>query len=183
MEHPSQWPQAEHIRCGDEQDLEAILAIEAACFAQPWPAELLGRRLEQGSFFVYEEAQAIRGYIIIGLRPPRPWEQLRRQLQSWLGRASGQAEPYGHVLNLAVAPRYRRRGIAGVLLRTGLAYLRHRRAGCVELEVRVNNEAALQLYRKFGFQIVARLPRYYYQQAEDAYLMRKCFQSSPCLDR
>jgi ribosomal-protein-alanine N-acetyltransferase len=39
------------------------------------------------------------------------------------------------------------------------------------LEVRAGNEAALSLYRKFGFDVVGRRPRYYQDNYEDALLM------------
>jgi ribosomal-protein-alanine N-acetyltransferase len=39
------------------------------------------------------------------------------------------------------------------------------------LEVRVSNEAAQNLYRKFGFKIVGRRKQYYSDNREDAYIM------------
>jgi ribosomal-protein-alanine N-acetyltransferase len=46
-----------------------------------------------------------------------------------------------------------------------------RGAELATLEVRVSNQAAVNLYHKFGFQIVGRRPRYYRDNGEDALLM------------
>ena len=65
------------------------------------------------------------------------------------------------IYSLAVDPACRGRGLAGILM-TALAR-RVVRRGChaMSLEVRADNEAALGLYQKVGFEVVARLPRYY----------------------
>jgi hypothetical protein len=53
--------------------------------------------------------------------------------------------------NIAVHPDYRRRGIAQRLTRNGINHARKRRAGGIWLHVRAENEAAIRLYRKLGF--------------------------------
>jgi len=76
----------------------------------------------------------------------------------------------GHVFSLGVLHEYRRRGIASALL--ALSMDKMFRLGCEEifLEVRVSNEPAQRLYRKFNYRVVARIPRYY-ADGEDAYVM------------
>jgi len=77
----------------------------------------------------------------------------------------------GHLVSIAVLREYRGRGIGSALLRRTLEVMRDvYRAESVYLEVRVSNEPAIRLYRRFGFKIVRRIP-YYYRDGEDAYVM------------
>jgi ribosomal protein S18 acetylase RimI-like enzyme len=60
------------------------------------------------------------------------------------------------ILSIAVDPDWQGRGVAKGLLPPALARLRARGCDCVRLEVRPENEAALRLYRGFGFEVVGR---------------------------
>jgi [ribosomal protein S18]-alanine N-acetyltransferase len=73
-----------------------------------------------------------------------------------------------HVLNVATAAEYRRRGIGLALMNQALAYARDRKARLVVLEVRLSNEAAIQLYRSMGFFAIGLRPGYYADNGEDA---------------
>ncbi len=73
------------------------------------------------------------------------------------------------VLNLAVQPAERRRGIAKALL----GYLLNHVASEVFLEVRAGNSSALKLYQQAGFQEVGRRGSYYRNPVEDAIIMRR----------
>lgn len=78
-----------------------------------------------------------------------------------------------HLMNLAVTPDYRRRGLAKVLMDDFVAEARSHGAADAWLEVAVDNEAALALYRAYGFELV-RVRRKYYQPAGiDALVMRR----------
>lgn len=72
------------------------------------------------------------------------------------------------VLNLAVDPDYRRRGIARALLAGALADA----PGAWFLEVRESNAAAVRLYSQFGFTLAGRRADYYRDPAEAAIVMR-----------
>jgi ribosomal protein S18 acetylase RimI-like enzyme len=76
------------------------------------------------------------------------------------------------VLNLAVAPDARRRGLGGALLRAGIAALRHRRVSEVFLEVREPNRSAQALYLSHGFRPVGQRASYYRNPREDALVLR-----------
>jgi ribosomal protein S18 acetylase RimI-like enzyme len=65
------------------------------------------------------------------------------------------------VLSIGVHPRWRRRGVAGVLLRLAIAAGRSAGMRRVRLEVRVDNRAAITLYERHGFAIVGTLASYY----------------------
>ncbi|MGH2927484.1 MAG: ribosomal protein S18-alanine N-acetyltransferase, partial [Solirubrobacteraceae bacterium] len=74
-----------------------------------------------------------------------------------------------HLMNIAVEPRMRRRGIARALLEQMIE-----RAGPeleYTLEVRTSNAAAIALYESFGFRSAGTRPRYYRDNGEDAVIM------------
>lgn len=72
-----------------------------------------------------------------------------------------------HLLNLAVAPVHRRKGMGRQLMAVLLAEAFKRGCGLVILEVREANTPARQLYEKFGFK-PERVRRGYYSNGEDA---------------
>ena len=78
------------------------------------------------------------------------------------------AEGECEILNLAVAPDFRRQGIARDLCRKVLEGFR----GAVYLEVRESNQAARDLYESLGFKELDRRYRYYYNPPEDAIVLK-----------
>jgi len=75
------------------------------------------------------------------------------------------------ILNLAVTPAHRRRGIALRLMNEAFQYARAAGARRAYLEVRGSNEAAIALYSHFGFTECGRRPRYYQYPVEDALVL------------
>jgi ribosomal-protein-alanine N-acetyltransferase len=75
------------------------------------------------------------------------------------------------VLNLAVHPIHRRKGIGSGLINASLDYWRKLALDIIYLEVRESNKAALRLYERFGFRMISRRPKYYRNPKEDAYVM------------
>ena len=78
-----------------------------------------------------------------------------------------------HVNNIAAHPQFRQRGIGARLMETAIEEGRRRGIAFVLLEVRASNEAAQSLYRKLGFNFVARRRDYYRFPTEDAFVMKK----------
>jgi ribosomal-protein-alanine N-acetyltransferase len=128
-------------------ELEAIGAIDRASF----PA---------GSVDVAEELD-------------RPWARI------WVARFGEGAVPSAfllawlvadelHVLSVATHPSARRRGLARALLAQALAAAREKKMRLVLLEVRRSNQAAIRLYRGFGFRAMGVRPGYYADNREDA---------------
>lgn len=78
----------------------------------------------------------------------------------------------GHVISLAVLPKSQRGGVGYTLMLKAVEAMRNYGAKEVYLEVRVNNEAAVNLYRKMGFEIVKKNIGYY-ADGESAYRMAK----------
>ena len=70
-------------------------------------------------------------------------------------------DDFADVATLAVAPDYRRQGIASRMIDTIIAEAIRRGATRMLLEVRTDNTAAIELYKKHGFSIIAERPNYY----------------------
>lgn len=77
-----------------------------------------------------------------------------------------------HLMNLAVVPEARRRGVARAFMEEFIEEARRERAADAWLEVAVTNEAAIALYREYGFEDVRIRPRYYQPENVDALVMR-----------
>jgi len=75
------------------------------------------------------------------------------------------------LLNLAVTPERRRRGIGQALLEAGLAVVRGRGGREIFLEVRASNAAAKALYLGNGFRPAGRRRGYYQKPSEDALVL------------
>ena len=131
------------VRPATADDLPAIAAIQrTSAEAAQWnPAEYLD----------YRTTVAISDGAIVGFLVTRMV-------------AEGECE----ILNVAVAPGFRRRGIArdllSVLLRTF--------AGVIFLEVRESNQAAQNLYQSLGFQRVGTRPDYYREPPEHGIVLK-----------
>ena len=138
------------IRSAVPADAVPLVEIERRCFSDPWSENSFREALESPWTFglVAQNARGIGGYLI--------------------GR---EVAGTGEVLNLAVAPDCRRRGVARALLRAGLAMLRKRRVQEVFLEVRESNESAQALYLSSGFRPVGQRTAYYRNPKEDALVL------------
>jgi ribosomal-protein-alanine N-acetyltransferase len=138
-----------HIRPLREADIPAVLAIEEASFSSPWSHAAFVHELHNphGSLIVAEQDGRVLGYLCC-------WYVVDEI----------------HILDIAVHPEQRRRGIGEQLLDHALAQGRARKAKTANLEVRRSNVAAIAFYEKFGFRSVA-VRRHYYSDGEDAFLM------------
>lgn len=76
-----------------------------------------------------------------------------------------------HITILAIQPIYRQQGLGQALLYALLVAAQQRQLERATLEVRVSNQSALALYRKFGFQDVGLRRRYYQDTGEDALIL------------
>lgn len=142
------------IRKARLTDIKAIFAIEKESFPTPWSRWT----------FLAELSQSIGHFLVAGPPPPLPW-QLWGYIVSWI------VADEMHLLNLAVHPAQRRRGIARALLSQALNLARSQGALVGWLEVRPSNGAARALYKSFGFREVGRRPGYYDDTNEDAILL------------
>ncbi len=139
-------------RFAEEKDLPAMAEIERRCFHTPWSEESLREDLMGNPLSVYlvleAESGDVAGYMSL-------WRILDE----------------GHINNVAVLPEYRRHGGASDMLEFMLKYSERNGISSHTLEVRVSNEGAIGLYRKFGFREAGVRKGYYEDNGEDALIM------------
>jgi [ribosomal protein S18]-alanine N-acetyltransferase len=146
------------IRRMTREDLPAVMELEKASFRNPWSFELLQRELghDWSIIFLLEEPLPEGGRRLLGISI------------FWI------VHDEVHVLNVATSPEHRRRGVGRALMNATLAEGRARKCSLATLEVRKSNEAAINLYKSFGFRPVGVRPNYYVdegQPPEDAIVM------------
>lgn len=136
------------IRPANASDLDVLVAIEDQSFKAPnWAREDFLKH----ECLVAECDGKVTGFVVF------------REI--FAGDAETLAER--EILNIAVAPEHRGKGLAKALMAEIL-----RGSGEFFLEVRESNSAARQLYRKLGFVEVARRPNYYESPSETAIVMK-----------
>jgi ribosomal-protein-alanine N-acetyltransferase len=128
-----------------------VAALERAVFGDPWSRRSFEEMLVLGH---------VRGFVLEG--------RGGRLAGYVIGSVAGDE---GEILNLAVAPRQRRRGFGKVLLEACLEWMRTAGASTVFLEVRRSNVAAIAMYVAAGFEPVGLRPNYYRKPTEDAVTM------------
>jgi ribosomal-protein-alanine N-acetyltransferase len=134
-------------------DLPQVIAIERRAFPTPWSLAMFVLELSKPSSICLAAVQAdrSRGGRLLG------YTICSRYADVW------------HVMNIAVDPPRRRRGIGTGLL-TALID-RAGRGASYTLEVRPSNPGAIALYERFGFRSAGTRPRYYRDTGEDALIM------------
>jgi [ribosomal protein S18]-alanine N-acetyltransferase len=141
---------AVEIRRLEAADLTAIEAIEQRAYPTPWSRSMFASELAKptsiclGAF----EGDDLLGYVINS-----------RYVDAW------------HIMNVAVDPDRRRRGIATRLLERLFELTRDDERRGYTLEVRISNEDAIRLYEQLGFEPRGIRRGYYTDNKEDALIM------------
>jgi ribosomal-protein-alanine N-acetyltransferase len=133
----------------DENDLDDLARLEAACLPDPWSRDDLALYFRSGAVTAYRllaapNAELALAFALFQLLP-------------------GEVE----LLRVGVAPEVRRRGCGRRLLAASLDRLRAGGRPVCHLEVRAGNGAARALYESLGFRLAGRR-RGYYPDGEDA---------------
>ena len=133
-----------------EHDLPEVVGIENISFTTPW-SEIL--------FFneIYKQRSIARVALI------------DKRVIGYI--CANYVADEGHILNLAVHPDFRRKGIAKTLVENILEELKETDCRFLYLEVRASNNAARELYEGFGFSVVGTRKKYYNKPEEDAVIM------------
>ena len=139
----------------EQQHVAQIAQLERLCFSDPWSEKSVGEELHNplSTWLVWVEDDRVLGYV---------------GSQTVLGETD--------MMNIAVAPECRRKGIGEGLISSLVEQLKERESHCLSLEVRASNAAAIGLYEKLGFHQVGRRPNYYRNPREDALILRKEWQ-------
>lgn len=135
-----------------EEQLDQIEQLEQLCFSVPWPRDALRRQLPDDNhvFLAATDGERVLGYV---------------------GMMFVLDE--GYISNVAVAPAFRRRGIADALIVELLRRADALSLSFVTLEVREHNIPAISLYENNGFVRVGLRKNYYQKPCENAVLMTK----------
>ncbi|MCO4772189.1 MAG: ribosomal protein S18-alanine N-acetyltransferase [Deltaproteobacteria bacterium] len=138
------------LREAGPSDLDAVVRVDVRSFTRHWPAKEFANHLEDPLVRIWlcEDSTGPLGYVHIRV-------------------IVDEAE----LLNVAVDPSARRRGVARRLLGHAQTHAREAGAERMFLEVRRDNEAALALYRRAGWEQVGIRKRYYSEDGADAVVM------------
>ncbi len=133
-----------------EADVQAILRIERASFSMPWSEAAFYQEIykQYAMCRVAESKGRVAGYICVNV-----------------------VLDECHLLNLAVHPDFRRRGIATMLVEDMLKEAKSKDCRFVYLEVRISNAGAKAFYERFGFGIAGIRKNYYTFPIEDAIIL------------
>lgn len=163
-------------------DIADVSRVERQCFTNPWPQSAYRREIRNS---------ANNYYVVLWHRPDNGEPAARRAdsrgplaLLPFVRRSdpvsadsivgfAGMWVLYdeAHVTTIGVSPDHRGRGLGELLLVDLFEKAIQRNAEWVTLEVRVSNDSAQALYRKYGFTRQGVRKRYYSDNGEDAYIM------------
>ena len=135
-----------------ERHVTQVAELEKLCFHDPWSEKSIAGELNNllSLWVVAVEDDRVVGYV---------------GSQTVCGESD--------MMNIAVHPDYRRRGIARSLVEYLVRELANRGSECLTLEVRASNASAQALYEMLGFQQVGLRKNYYRNPREDALILRK----------
>ena len=135
-----------------EEHVPQVAALEAICFRDPWSEASVRSELTNplSLWLVATENDMVAGYV-----------------------GSQTVLDESDMMNVAVHPDHRRRGIAESLVTALCDSLKQKGSSSLTLEVRSSNLGAIALYEKLGFTQVGLRKNYYRNPKEDALILRK----------
>lgn len=184
-------PLAFRVEAMRPEDIGAVMEIEQVSFSAPWSARAYDYELHYNEMAHYFVARPQHHPLTIAQRGSNGQENSQRA-SFWRrvfarNRLTQVAElqrlpivGYGgmwlmvdeaHISTLASHPDWRGQGVGELLLLAMIDRAAEIGAQVVTLEVRVTNNVAQTLYRKYGFQVAGRRKGYYSDNGEDALIM------------
>jgi len=143
-----------NIRNASREDLKELFRLEQLCFdAESFSRRQINYLVRQstGHFMVLTEDEKIAGFLVLLVR-----------------KTSFKARIY----SIAVSPDFRGKNYGKKLLEKAIELALKDRKKLLTLEVSENNQAAIQLYQKFGFETTGKR-KSYYKDGSDALLMSR----------
>lgn len=134
------------------EHVSQVAALEKVCFSDPWSEKSVASELEKplSCWLVALDGETVAGYV---------------GSQTVLDETD--------MMNIAVHPDFRRKGVARGLILALIGELKKRGSRCLTLEVRASNDPARALYESLGFAHVGTRRNYYQNPKEDALILRK----------
>ncbi len=142
------------------EDLDEVMIIEKASFITPWT---------RGMFI--EELGSRHSVCLVARMPDESGSGENGKIIGFV--CSSFILDEIHILNIAVHPSYRRKGVAGLMIKEIIKKGYERGSRYIFLEVRVKNKAAIRFYEKLGFKVIGLRKGYYADTGEDALIMEK----------
>ncbi len=130
-------------------DIEDIIVLENSCFKSPLTYSFIHQDITTNQFsryLIYKENGVVKGYIGF-----------------WL-------TDIANILNICVKEEYRGNYIGDALLKECINIVSDNNIKEISLDVRVSNNKAISLYKKYGFK-EALVRKKYYENQEDAIVM------------
>jgi ribosomal-protein-alanine N-acetyltransferase len=146
-------------RIGGPEDLDAVAALEASTFTNPWTREMLERELQQSA--------VARVYVV-----RLPGRRVAAFCACWL------VYDELHINTIAVDPDLRRQGLATALMNRIIEEAAAEGATRTYLEVRRSNLPAQALYERLGFTVSGVRRGYYTSPEEDALVLVRAISNS-----
>ena len=136
----------------NENHVPQIAELEKVCFNDPWSENSIASELQNdlALWLVALENDEVIGYV-----------------------GSQTVLDGSDMMNIAVSPDHRRKGVAEKLIDELVCLLKERKSRCLILEVRASNAPAINLYTKLGFVEIGCRRNYYRNPREDALILRK----------
>ena len=149
------------IRRMSMADVQAVLEIDRLSFPIPWSENT----------YKYELHENRSSYLNVVEIPFNGKNRIIGYVGFWF------IVDEAHISTIAVHPNFRELGVGELLLRCALKQANELNVRLITLEVRVSNQRAINLYKKYKFEIVGSRPRYYRDNNEDALLMTRVNQN------
>jgi ribosomal-protein-alanine N-acetyltransferase len=148
-------------------DIPAVVSVDRQVFVDPWPESAYVQELyfnPNAHYFILT---------LIDLAYAKSWHFHRKARKSpVIGFVGMRVEgDRGHISTLALRAEWRGNRLGELMFLAAMVQAMDDGAWTVALEVRISNQIAINLYKKYGFNAVSRL-RKYYANGEDAYLMK-----------
>lgn len=137
------------------EHLNEVCDIEINSFTHPWSRDSINAEIQNNNTIKYVaiENEKVVGYILLNY-----------------------VLDEGYLLNVAIDHSFRNQGVATMLFEKIFQEALNMKLSFITLEVRNANIAAINLYKKLGFNEVSRRKDYYHNPVEDAILMTKKFE-------
>jgi ribosomal-protein-alanine N-acetyltransferase len=159
-------------------DVEQVLRLDRLSFPTPWSARTYHHEIannDRATMLVVEEPDAeeepgagwLERLLGGGREPREPANTAPIVAYAGMWQIAEEA----HISTIAVHPDWRGNRIGELLVWTLIWVAIQKDAELVTLEVRVSNEVAINLYRKYGFEVSGRRRGYYRDNNEDAHIM------------
>ncbi len=134
------------------EDINTVVEIEKECFSKPWSKKMIQEKLENDySIFIIAKFKAeVIGYIGASL-------------------ICGEC----YIDNIAVTQKFRRMGVASMILDELISQMQQKDCDLITLEVRKSNETAQKLYHMKQFKGIGERKNYYYSPTENAVIMTR----------